>query len=121
MSIYLENLHARLIEELKRVTPPVVAKQAGIARATVYNWMEKGNVPMDKLQLLEASGVDIAYVLTGQRTDGAAAPAPESAMNAGERTLLENFRAAPEQVQAGVKTTLGAFAPGSAAKRGKAA
>ena len=78
MSIYLENLHVRLVEELKRVGPPVIAKQTGIARATVYNWMEKGNVPMDKLALLETAGADVNYILTGQRS-GAAAAAPVAA------------------------------------------
>ena len=35
----------------------------------------------------------------------------------GDRVLLDNFHAAPAQVQAGIKTTLGAF---SAAGAGKA-
>ena len=109
MSIYLENLQVRLVEELRRVGPPVIAKQTGIARATVYNWMEKGNVPMDKLALLEVAGADVNYILTGQRMGGAAAPTP--AVSAGDRVLLENFHAAPAQVQAGIKTTLGAFVP----------
>ena len=41
----------------------------------------------------------------------------------GDRVLLDNFHAAPAQVQAGIKTTLGAFADaGSAPKRrGRAA
>ena len=125
MSIYLENLHVRLVEELKRVGPPVIAKQTGIARATVYNWMEKGNVPMDKLALLETAGADVNYILTGQRSGvAAAAPVatPAPAVSAGDRTLLENFHAAPAQVQAGIKTTLGAFAPtGAGTQRNKAA
>lgn len=78
MSIYLENLHVRLVEELKRVGPPVIAKQTGIARATVYNWMEKGNVPMDKLALLETAGADVNYILTGVRS-GSAAVVPVAA------------------------------------------
>ena len=122
MSIYLENLHARLVEELKRVSPPVIAKETGIARATVYNWMEKGNVPMDKLALLETAGADVNYILTGQRVGGSAATTPTQAISEGDRVLLDNFHAAPAQVQAGVKTALGAFAPGaSGTKRNKAA
>ena len=73
MSIYLENLQVRLVEELRRVGPQVIAKATGIARATVYNWMEKGNVPMDKLALLEVAGADVNYILTGQRMGGRAA------------------------------------------------
>lgn len=85
MSIYLENLHVRLVEELKRVGPPVIAKQTGIARATVYNWMEKGNVPMDKLALLETAGADVNYILTGQRTEG-------TASDPAEQVLLGSYR-----------------------------
>ena len=85
MSIYLENLHVRLVEELKRVGPPVIAKQTGIARATVYNWMEKGNVPMDKLALLETAGADVNYILTGQRTEG-------TASDPAEQVLLDSYR-----------------------------
>ncbi len=55
-----------------------------------------------------AAGFDVLYILTGQRTAGAA-PAP--ALTEGDRILLDNFHAAPPQVQAGIKTTLGAFAP----------
>ena len=85
MSIYLENLHVRLVEELKRVGPPVIAKQTGIARATVYNWMEKGNVPMDKLALLETAGADVNYILTGERTEG-------TASDPAEQVLLDSYR-----------------------------
>lgn len=85
MSIYLENLHVRLVEELKRVGPPVIAKQTGIARATVYNWMEKGNIPMDKLALLETAGADVNYILTGQRTEG-------TASDPAEQVLLDSYR-----------------------------
>ena len=35
----------------------------------------------------------------------------------GDRVLLVNFHAAPAQVQAGVKTTLGAFAPAGGRQR----
>lgn len=49
------------------------------------------------------------YVVTGQRIGGASAPEPEHAVSQGDRVLLENFHAAPIQVQAGIKTTLGAF------------
>jgi DNA invertase Pin-like site-specific DNA recombinase len=52
MSIILEELHDRLVEELKRIGPQTVAKLTGISRATIYNWMEKGNTPLDKLALL---------------------------------------------------------------------
>ncbi|GAB4209369.1 MAG: hypothetical protein Fur0019_16160 [Tibeticola sp.] len=63
--------------------------------------------------------MDVLYVVTGQR---AVAVAPQAALPEGDRVLLENFHAAPPQVQAGVKTTLGAFAhaAGGAARRRRA-
>ena len=107
MSIYLENLQVRLVEELRRVGPPVIAKQTGIARATVYNWMEKGNVPMDKLALLEVAGADVNYILTGER-DG---PAPVT-LSAEEETMLAYFREASKEVRrAALGALLGASAP----------
>lgn len=45
-----------------------------------------------------------------------------NAVSEGDRTLLSNFHAAPPQVQAGIKTTLGAFADaGAGARRSRAA
>ncbi|HDS7101866.1 TPA: AlpA family phage regulatory protein [Escherichia coli] len=70
MSINLEKIHARLISELKRVGPLAVSKSTGISRATIYNWMEKGNIPLDKLVVLGVAGVDVAFILTGMSTDG---------------------------------------------------
>ena len=40
-------------------------------------------------------------------------------MSDGDRVLLDNFHAAPAQVQAGIKTTLGAFADAGAGKARK--
>lgn len=93
MSIYLENLQVRLVEELRRVGPPVIAKQTGIARATVYNWMEKGNVPMDKLALLEVAGADVNYILTGQRSPSMPAADPA------EQVLLDSYRRCSAQAR----------------------
>ena len=100
MSIYLENLQVRLVEELRRVGPQVIAKATGIARATVYNWMEKGNVPMDKLALLEVAGADVNYILTGQRMGGAPmAPVAEPTQQLSRRALAvaQNYEATGEE------------------------
>lgn len=78
---------------------------------------EQGDAPdADYMAALAAAGLDVLYILTGQRS-GSAAPAP--VLSEGDRILLDNFHAAPAQVQAGIKTTLGAFAPapGLARKR----
>lgn len=60
------------------------------------------------------AGADVLYILTGQRAGGASAPPPPRAVSEGDRILLDNFHAAPAQVQAGVKTALGAFASAGA-------
>lgn len=58
-----EQIDARGVSEL--------ARSLGVARNTLYNWCEKGNVPLDKLYALGEAGVDVAYVLTGRRLSAA--------------------------------------------------
>ena len=126
MSIYLENLHVRLVEELKRVGPPVIANQTGIARATVYNWMEKGNVPMDKLALLETAGADVNYILTGQRS-GAAAAAPVAAeppaaqLSRRALAVAQNYEATSEEGKKIIEAAAFAAAKPAAKRGAKAA
>ena len=103
------------------LTQPRVADLTGVGKTTVINW-EKGLSSPTAVQLsaLAEVGLDVLYVITGQRTGGASAPPPPRAVSEGDRILLDNFHAAPAQVQAGVKTALGAFAPGAgSARRGK--
>ena len=116
----------RLVEELKRVGPPVIAKQTGIARATVYNWMEKGNVPMDKLALLETAGADVNYILTGQRS-GAAAAAPVAAeppaaqLSRRALAVAQNYEATSEEGKKIIEAAAFAAAKPAAKRGAKAA
>jgi len=41
------------------------ANHLGKSRNTIYNWLEKGNAPIDQLEKLGEIGVDIHYVVTG--------------------------------------------------------
>lgn len=102
------------------LTQPRVADLTGVGKTTVINW-EKGLSSPTAVQLsaLAEVGLDVLYVITGQRAGGASAPPPPRAVSEGDRILLDNFHAAPAQVQAGVKTALGAFASGGGARRGK--
>ena len=102
------------------LTQPRVADLTGVGKTTVINW-EKGLSSPTAVQLsaLAEVGLDVLYVITGQRTGGASAPPPPRAVSEGDRILLDNFHAAPAQVQAGVKTALGAFASAGSARRGK--
>ena len=121
------DISTRLQEERKRLglTQEAVAAQLGATKRSVINWEGGAALPgAEVLARYAAAGADVLYILTGQRAGGASAPPPPRAVSEGDRILLDNFHAAPPQVRDGVKTTLGAFAPGAgaaAAKRGKAA
>ena len=116
------DISTRLQEERKRLglTQEAVAAQLGATKRSVINWEGGAALPgAEVLARYAAAGADVLYILTGQRAGGASAPPPPRAVSEGDRILLDNFHAAPAQVQAGVKTTLGAFAPGGSARRGK--
>ncbi|XAI95384.1 hypothetical protein [Leptolyngbya phage Lsp-JY19] len=59
----------RLREEIDAKGVSSLARVLGVARNTLYNWSEKGNVPMDRLFELARAGVDLDYVLTGTRRE----------------------------------------------------
>lgn len=111
------TIHERLKKERERLdmSQPVFAGFAGVGKTTVINW-EKGASAPDAVQLgkLAAAGADVLYILTGRRSQGVA---EVDLLPDGDRTLLANFHAAPAQVQAGVKTTLGTFKPAAGGKR----
>ena len=115
-------ISTRLQEERKRLglTQEAVATQLGATKRSVINWEGGAALPgAEVLARYAAAGADVLYILTGQRAGGASAPPPPRAVSEGDRILLDNFHAAPAQVQAGVKTALGAFAPGGSPRRGK--
>lgn len=89
------------------MTQPQFADAAGAKKRTLIDW-EKGVSSPTAVQLaaLIEIGVDALYVLTGERS---ANLEPQALLPEGDRILLDNFHAAPVQVQAGVKTALGAF------------
>lgn len=112
-------MHAgeRLKEERERLgfNQADFAAVAGATRKTLFNW-ESGAASPNAAALASwaEAGLDVLYVVTGQRAGGASAPPPPRAVSEGDRILLDNFHAAPAQVQAGVKTALGAFASAGA-------
>ena len=116
------NISDRLREERERLGLNQVefGSIGGVKKLAQINY-EKGERHPDSAYLaaIAAAGADVLYILTGQRAGGASAPPPPRAVSEGDRVLLDNFHAAPAQVQAGVKTALGAFAPGGGARRGK--
>ena len=107
------NLHERLKEERERLgfSQTAFAALAGASKHSQINW-EKG-VASPNASALAAwvlAGLDVLYVVTGQR----APVTPDSLkMAPDEKIMLDNYRHAPDGVKSGVKTTLGAFAPGA--------
>lgn len=53
----------RLRKEIDRIGISELARVTGFARNSLYNWCEKGNIPLDKLLLLGEFGVDVEYVV----------------------------------------------------------
>lgn len=113
--------HDRFAEErLKKwATQQQAADHFGISRVT-WGQCERGNATPsgDVLAGMAHEGLDVTYILTGQRSQPVA---PQELLPEGDRILLNNFHAAPEAVRAGVKTTLSAFANEDSERRGKKA
>ncbi|BGE68171.1 helix-turn-helix transcriptional regulator [Pseudomonas aeruginosa] len=115
---------ARLREERERLglSQPRFAAIAGTTKQTLFSW-ETGKTAPDAFQIaaLANAGVDVLYVLTGQR-QGVPAPAPaqeqEAPLAPDERILLDNYRHSPPDAQAALKATSDAFAQRSKKKTG---
>lgn len=95
MCIILNNYDERLRAEIERLGVSSLAKQLNIARNTLYNWCEKGNVPLDKLMLLVSQGLDAQFVLTGQRS--------YSNLSSDEEVVLIGYRELDSQTKKRVK------------------
>lgn len=107
------GIAVRMKEERTRagLSQAQLAERIGATRHSVINWeTEAAQPPAIAVAAMNACGMDVLYILTGQRS---VAVTPQALLPEGDRILLDNFHAAPPGVQAGVKTTLGAFAPGA--------
>ena len=110
----------REVREALGLSQQALAERCGITARSQRNYESGERLPdAAYLAAIAAAGADVLYILTGQRAGGASAPPPPRAVSEGDRILLDNFHAAPAQVQAGVKTALGAFAPGGSPRRRK--
>ena len=90
----------------------------------VLGGVQKGERHPDSAYLaaIAAAGADVLYILTGQRTGGASAPAPVHALARDEEILLDNYRNCPPDARAAIKTTSAALARAAGGcKRDKAA
>lgn len=98
------------------------AALAGATRKTLFNWESGAASPnAAALAAWAEAGLDVLYVVTGQRAGGAAtAPAPALAPD--EEILLDNYRNCPPDARAAIKTTSDALARvACGCKHGKAA
>ena len=104
------------------MTQDAFALAAGAGKRALIRYEKDERSPDAQfLAAIAEIGADVLYILTGQRSQPVP---PQALLPEGDRILLDNFHAAPPQVQTGIETTLGAFAPGAgtaAAKRGKVA
>ena len=107
----------RIKEERERLglTQDGFCAIAGCGRRTLVEW-EAGNTSpkAEQLEVLAEHGVDVYYVLTGQRIGLA------TTLSARESALVENYRAAPEEAKKALETTSAALAqsPGALKRAG---
>ncbi|EBU6735970.1 helix-turn-helix transcriptional regulator [Salmonella enterica subsp. enterica serovar Ealing] len=108
MKIYIG---ARLREERERVglSQPEMGEVGGVTKLTQLNY-EKGERMPDAAYLSvlhESLGIDVSYILTGQRT-----PTPEGIVTVSqeEKALLKNYRAMDKAAQLNMQAVSAAFA-----------
>ncbi len=102
---------ARLREERERVglSQPEMGEVGGVTKLTQLNY-EKGERMPDAAYLSvlhESLGIDVSYILTGQRT-----PTPEGIVTVSqeEKALLKNYRAMDKAAQLNMQAVSAAFA-----------
>ncbi len=64
----MNSYQERLRSEIERIGITALSKKLGIARNTLYNWSEKSNVPLDKLMAMGEHGLNVEYVISGEKT-----------------------------------------------------
>lgn len=108
-------LGSRLREERTRLTlkQDEMGAIGGVNRNTQSSY-ELGERSPDTAYLgaVSAAGVDVVYVLTGQRM-----PRREDCLSVAEEKILDNYRALPEEDQAAVRRLTDALAQSSQMKK----
>lgn len=105
----------RIERERLGFTQPEFSAFASATKQTLNSWESDRSSPKaDQLEALGEHGVDVYFVLTGQRIGIA------TTLSARESALVENYRAAPEEAKKALETTSAALAQSKLTK-GKAA
>lgn len=107
------SVGARLREERERLgfSQSAFGQLAGVSLRTEQDW-ERGvsSVRADFLSVAATHGVDVLYVLTGQRTQPV-----ESTLTPEERALLDNYQHSDEEARRSARLVLNALARRKAA------
>lgn len=104
----MASVGGRLAEERKRLklTQAELGKIGSVQRNTQFNYeKDERNPDSAYLAAVAAAGVDVLYVLTGQRT-----PQAEQALSVREQTVVYNFRVLSEADKAAMQRLSGALA-----------
>jgi transcriptional regulator with XRE-family HTH domain len=97
------SIGERLREERERLgfNQPAFAGFAETTKQTLFSWETGNSSPKaDQLEKLAERGVDVYYVLTGQRIGSV------TVLSARESALVNNYRAAPEDAKRALETTI---------------
>ncbi len=111
----MSNFCERLREERERLgyNQADFGEIGGVKKLAQFNY-EKGERSPDAVYLgkIAVIGVDIVYLLTGQRSASISAP-----INPKEEALLDNYRNSNEAGKKAVETTASAFAYADTSKK----
>jgi len=107
----VEQISVRLREEIERAGLSLAAAARAAGESSPQRIKDvvsgKQRCPSDLLARLNGTGVDVFYVLTGQRAgDAPAAPA----LTREEEALLDDYRHCPPDARRAIKATSGALA-----------
>lgn len=95
------TIGSRLKEERQRLglSQTRIGEIGAVGKTTQINYEKDARSPdAAYLAAIATAGVDVLYVLTGQRT-----PEPEAALEVREKAVLDNYRALPEEDKAAVQ------------------
>lgn len=108
-TVNVELIHERLREEIQRCGYTLTAAATAIGDPSSQNLRDVVNgrkkCPAELVSRLSVIGVDVVYVLTGQRM-----PRPVEGLSERESAVLDNFRSLPEEDRAAVQRLTNALA-----------
>ena len=125
----MDNIGARLRDERERLgkNQDAFAALAGVGKRALIHYEKSERSPdANFLAAIAAAGADVLYILTGQRTGGAAAAPvaaepPAAQLSRRALAVAQNYEATSEEGKKIIEAAAFAAAKPGAAKRAKAA